>query len=256
MKVISLSILGLVSFAPLSTRAQGAPADFNAVVVDVVNHMPNGGGYSAADGSTERLIASTSIDPIGLITVHAETVAPTYCSGSTYLVFLRVLAQLQKSGALTLDHALAEKAIFHALPDGHGAWGRWNANGPGTARFFYETGLGHNTNDISKARPGDFMKIFWNDHVGKQEHGHSVIFLGREAKGGDEVIHYWSSNSPDGMGPHETTASKVHHAIFSRLDAPERMSQLNTIPEVDPYLSSLLTTDSDFAEADAKSGIN
>jgi hypothetical protein len=28
--------------------------------------------------------------------------------------------------------------------DGEGIWGRWNANGPGTARLFHEMNLGEN----------------------------------------------------------------------------------------------------------------
>ena len=60
-------------------------------------------------------------------------------------------------------------------------------NGPAV---FYEMRLGRNFSDFSQAQPGDFMKIFWSNAVGRKEHGHSVIFLGMEngQRGGERQI--------------------------------------------------------------------
>ena len=76
--------------------------------------------------------------------------------------------------------ATLEHLIIRDQRDGEGIWGRWNANGPGTARLFHELGLGSNFDNFDQAKPGDFMKIFWSRQVGKSEHGHSTIFLGME----------------------------------------------------------------------------
>ena len=84
--------------------------------------------------------------------------------------------------------------------DGEGVWGRWNANGPGTARLFHELDLGRNFTDYALARPGDFMKIFWTSEVGRAERGHSVVYIGRELVGGTERVRFWSSNKPAGYG--------------------------------------------------------
>ena len=138
--------------------------------------------------------------------------------------------------------------------DGEGIWGRWNANGPGTARLFYELGLGRNFDDFAEAERGDFMKIFWSPEVGRAEHGHSVIFLGMEKKMGLDYVRYWSSNIPFGYGEKSVLRSKIVHAIFSRLIAPEKLSDIATVPRVDPYLASLLRVRSSYEEARAKCG--
>ena len=139
--------------------------------------------------------------------------------------------------------------------DGEGIWGRWNANGPGTARLFYELGLGRNFNNFAEARPGDFMKIFWSKSVGKSESGHSVIYLGTESKPDGEYVRFWSSNVPFGYGEKSVLRTKIAYAIFSRLENPANLTRINSAPEVDSYLSSLLRKRSNFAEANRKCGI-
>src|SRR5204863_8378 len=81
-------------------------------------------------------------------------------------------------GDLHLDYATLEKLIIRDQRDGEGIWGRWNANGPGTARLFHELQLGSNFDNFDQAKPGDCMKIFWSRQVGKSEHAHSTIFVG------------------------------------------------------------------------------
>jgi hypothetical protein len=141
------------------------------------------------------------------------------------------------------------------MPDGVGIWGRWNANGPGTARLFHELGLGKNFTDWEQARPGDFMKIFWSSDVGKKERGHLVVFLGTETKDGVEHVRFWSSNKPGGYGEKSVQKSKVAAAIFSRLENPSNMQRAAAMPKKDPYLASLLTHESSLSEALQKSGV-
>jgi len=160
----------------------------------------------------------------------------------------------QASGALRLDAATIAGLPPQLQRDGQGAWGRWNANGPGTARLFYELGVGRNFTNWDEARPGDFLKIFWRDAVGSNEHGHSVIFLGTEAKDGVEFVRFWSSNQPAGFGEKSVAKSKIARALFSRLERPERFAGLAALPPVDAYLASLLERESSFAEACRLSG--
>ncbi len=87
-----------------------------------------------------------------------------------------------------------------------------------TARLFYELGLGRNFTDIREARPGDFLKVFWTDAVGQNERGHSVIYLGTEIVDGQEMVKYWSSNKPDGMGTRSVSRKKIAWMLFSRLE--------------------------------------
>src|SRR6266446_6673437 len=105
------------------------------------------------------------------------------------------------------------------------------------------------------AQPGDFMKIFWNQSVGRLESGHSVIFLGTVNHPDGEYVRFWSSNIPNGYGEKEVPRSKIANAIFSRLEAPANLTRIHEIPVVDVYLSSLLRKKSNFAEATKKCGI-
>jgi hypothetical protein len=237
-----------------------APAGFNEIILQQVRSMPAGGGY-ATNLAAHRALAA-AVTPGKAPSLRPQSAMPGYCSGATYLVFLQTLAALQKSGSLALS-AQTWKALVprlrpdgtDTLPDGEGVWGRWNANGPGTARLFFELGLGRNFTDFSEARPGDFLKIFWTDDVGKKERGHSVVFLGLETKDGVEHVRFWSSNQPDGFGEKSVPRAQIARALFSRLEHPEKISSWKSLPARDTYLAGLLKTESSFAEARKMSGL-
>lgn len=227
--------------------------DFNAVVLRQIQTMPKGGGYATTTAAHEALTASIHIDPTG-VRILAEKAYPSYCSEATYLVFLKTLGELQKTNIIQLTRPQWQ-ALFPAhMADGEGVWGRWNANGPGTARLFHELDLGKNFTSFSEARAGDFMKIFWTDAVGRSEHGHSVIYLGTETKNGAENIRFWSSNKPGGYGEKSVLKSKIARAIFSRLENPENLVRIATLPPKDDYLANLIRRESSFAEALRMSG--
>jgi hypothetical protein len=237
-----------------------ALAGFNDVVLQQIRAMPKGGGYATTLAAHAAL--ASSVDVADPVRIRPEKAMPGYCSGATYLVFLKTLQALQDNGTISLSpktwNALAPRLRpdgKDTLPDGAGIWGRWNANGPGTACLFHELGLGRNFTDFSAARPGDFLKIFWTDAVGKKESGHSVVFLGLETVGGVERVRFWSSNRPGGFGESSAPREKIVQAIFSRLEHPERISGWTELPETDAYLASLLATESSFPEAMSMSGI-
>lgn len=248
-------ILGLALFlgARELGRAQIAPTKFNDLILQQVQQMPSGGSYSASRVATIRLQTAAHFES-GKFFVLPNAASPSYCSGATYLVFMKTIEALRARGALDLDYATLESLMIRGQRDGEGIWGRWNANGPGTACLFHEMKLGPNFDDFAKAQPGDFMKIFWSPEVGRAEHGHSVIYLGMEKKSGLDYVRYWSSNIPSGYGEKTVPRSKIVHAIFSRLDAPANLSRSATMPAVDKYLAGLLSTRSTFEEAKAKCG--
>jgi hypothetical protein len=202
--------------------------------------MPAGGGYKASHDALTSLGLAISFDGHSLRT-DARVSSPTFCSAATYLVFLSVVDQLRASGKINLPPDAANALLVNYQPDGTGVWGRWNANGPGTARLFEETHLGTNFTDWQRARPGDFMKIFWNDEIGSKERGHSVIYLGKSPDTDTTpTVTYWSSQAPAGYGKVTIPRSKVHRVIFSRLDHPERIAAAAQLPESDIYLADML----------------
>jgi hypothetical protein len=251
-------ILRALIFSLLAASA--ALADFNKIILEQVRTMPSGGGYATNLNAHAALAGSVQVDDS--VRIRPELAMPAYCSGATYLVFLKTLRALQDNGTISLSRetwaALAPRLRpdgKDTLPDGESIWGRWNANGPGTARLFYQLGIGRNFTEFSAARPGDFMKVFWTDAVGKKESGHSVVFLGLENVDGVESVRFWSSNRPGGFGESSVAREKIARAIFSRLEHPGRISGWPSLTQSDPYLASLLTTESSFPEAARMSGI-
>jgi hypothetical protein len=247
-------VLALGWCASPALFAQLASGRFNGLILDQIRAMPSGGRYSASRVATIRLQSAAHFES-GIFSVVPDAASPSYCSGATYLVFIKTIEALRARGSLNLDHATLESLLIRNQRDGEGIWGRWNANGPGTARLFHEMDLGENFDDFAAAQPGDFMKIFWSPEVGRSEHGHSVIYLGMERKGGLDYVRFWSSNIPTGYGEKSVPRAKIVHAIFSRLDAPGNLSRALSAPAVDKYLASLLSSRSSYEEAKAKCGM-
>lgn len=258
LRCVRFPLLGLIMLSGGSLCAQQGtgPAPYNDLIVRLTHTMPTFGGYSAGHGATERLRGAVTVaSPLGL-NIAAEQAQPSYCSGATYLVFLKAVDVLCRQGVIQPDDRAMSALLISGQRDGEGIWGRWNANGPGTARLFYELGVGTNFTDIAQARPGDFMKIWWSTEVGRREHGHSVIYLGTEKVNGVDSVRFWSSNLGMGYGEKTVPLSKVKGTIFSRFTVPQnvlRAPQLS--PRVDPYLARLLTTDSNMQQVRDECGI-
>ncbi len=229
-------------------------ATYNSLVLDQVHKMPSGGKYSVSHVAKIKLQSAAHFESGKFFVIPTKPYV-SFCSGATYLVFIKTIEQLRDSGQLKLDYATLNQLIIRDQHDGEGVWGRWNANGPGTARLFYELGLGRNFTDFSEAQPGDFMKIFWNNNVGRRESGHSVIFLGISRHPDGEYVRFWSSNMGMGYGEKEVPRAKIANVIFSRLETPENLVRINNAPSTDSYLGSLLRKQSNFAEARQKCGI-
>jgi len=217
--------------------------------------MPDGGEYSTTPVATIALERAAHFEQ-GRFFVLPSPDSPSFCSGATYMVFLKTIEELRDEGRLELDPDTLEALVVReGQHDGEGIWGRWNANGPGTARLFAELRLGPNFADFASARPGDFMKIFWTGEVGCYEHGHSVVYLGVEMRNGEPYVRYWSSNIPAGYGEKSVPLRTIAHAIFSRLESPENLDRIKSAPPTDEYLASLLIRRSSFVEALERCGL-
>src|SRR5215467_2319837 len=235
--------------------AQGArAADLNGLILEQMRKIQSGGKYSVSHFAKIKLQSAAHFES-GKFFVIPTAPYPSFCSGATYIVFIKTIETLRDSGQLKLDFATLNQLVIRDQHDGEGIWGRWNANGPGTARLFHELGLGRNFTDFTQAQPGDFMKIFWNQNVGRSEHGHSVIFLRTTMHPDGEYVRFWSSNIGMGYGEKEVPRSKIANAIFSRLETPGNLVRINNAPATDSYLGSLLRKSSNFAEVRQMCGI-
>jgi hypothetical protein len=243
----------LLAIVGLTARISFA-GDYNNLVLEQIRQMPQGGRYSVSHFAKIRLQSSAHFES-GKFFFLPSAASPSFCSGATYLVFIRAIEALRARGQLQLDYPTLNQLIIRDQRDGEGIWGRWNANGPGTARLFHELGLGRNFDNLAQAKPGDFMKIFWSRQVGKNEHGHSTIFLGLENHTDGQYVRYWSSNIPSGYGERSVPRTKIACAIFSRLETPANLARINSAPFVDTYLASLLRTRSSIVEACNKCGL-
>lgn len=212
----------------------------NDLVLASIRAMPSGGSYSTSAAANRLLESAIGVTPSGIALAPARA-CPSYCSSATYLVFLRTLQHLIRSGGLTLDGETLAALLVRGQRDGEGVWGRWNANGPGTARLFAELNLGSNFTSFAEARPGDFMKIFWTTEIGRRERGHSVIYLGSEMLDGVEQVRFWSSNNPGGYGERTVPRSEIARVVFSRLETPANLFRIKSAPLTDRYLASLLS---------------
>jgi hypothetical protein len=226
--------------------------DPNSLILQILKTMPQGGGYSATASATRDLQSAVQVNG-GTLHVKPAAARSTYCSGATYLVFIQAIQRLIPRSQV--GTGLAEALAIKGQPDGVGVWGRWNANGPGTACLFYELRLGHNFTSFEEAKPGDFMKIFWTEAVGTREHGHSVIYVSQGSVNGVETVRFWSSNKPGGYGYKDVPRSRISHAIFSRLETPSNITGFMRLERKNSYLASLVTNESSIGEALDRSGI-
>jgi hypothetical protein len=248
-------VLSLLLCCYSVVHAQGtpfAPKDPNGLIVSLTQTMPVGGGYSASASATRDLQSAVQVQG-GRLHVDPSAAPTTYCSGATYLVFLQAIKSLVPESQF--GPGLAQALAIKGQPDGVGIWGRWNANGPGTACLFRELKLGRNFTSFDEARGGDFMKIFWNTAVGRREHGHSVIYLGRVVVNGVERVRFWSSNQPGGYGYKDVPRSRISYAIFSRLESPANIEYSVNLPVRNNYLAGLTAKESSISEALAESAV-
>lgn len=241
-------------------RAQAQQAEFNRLVLQVVNReMPRGGGYAGAPVDVARLAEHgvVWVPERRALQIHPRAAVPTFCSAACYMVLLRALQQWESSHGLRLPAAAWQALDVRAdQPDGHGAWGRANANGPGFAKLVHDLRVGVNFSDIRLAQPGDFLKIFWSGEIGAHERGHLVIYLGTERKKGGVHLRYWSANKPGGYGVKTAPLSRMHNLIFTRITTPQNFAHAHKLPATDTWLRDMQQRRFSFAEVRRSCGVH
>ena len=183
-------------------RAGCGSVDYNKMILDIIKAMPKGGGYTL------------NVNELQLPTITANSVGdgkwemrvfeghPSHCTSATYTIFAMLAATLQNGGRINLTPPELESlAIQPTMPDGkarvdgEGPFQIFNSNGAGAAALIKHTGTGISFRDdkFIYARPGDFLKLFWNENVGATERGHQVVFLDHRTVAGREMVCFWGS---------------------------------------------------------------
>ena len=201
--VLKLCVCIVTSFIAVAPQVSSA-GDYNDLILEQIRQMPVGGRYSASRMATIRLQSAAHFESGKFFILPA---GPSYCSGATYLVFMKTIEALRERGELRLDYGTLEHLMIRDQRDGEGIWGRWNANGPGTARLF-TSWVSAETSRFRTSQAGRFHEDFLVAEVGSNEHGHSVIYLGMENRPDGHYVRFWSSNIPSGYGEKSCAANE------------------------------------------------
>ena len=200
--ILAVALAGL----PLAAQADASRAcggvDYNAMILRIIKGLPAGGGYSINAATFQAPTVTANNIGGGRWEMRVYDGQPSHCASASYTVFAHLVATLHNSGTIRLSpDQLNAFRVLRTMPDGtarvdgEGPFWIFNANGAGVAAFLKHTSTGFNFRDdkLAYARPGDFLKIFWNGNVGASESGHQVIFTGRRQVAGRDMVCFWSS---------------------------------------------------------------
>ncbi len=201
--IVAAAMAGLCFIAPVRAQTADAPAcrgaDYNRMILDIIDSLPKGGGYD------REKVELPIVASLGIATRWEMLVRhgrPSHCTSATYSLFLHLATVLQSNRKLSLnDDEIRSLEAAKTMPDGthlvdgQGPFWIFNANGAGTAAFLKHTGTGISFRDdkLAYARPGDFLKLFWNNKVGASERGHQVVYTGRRIIKGRDMVCFWGS---------------------------------------------------------------
>ena len=99
-----------IAMAGLTAHVSFA-GDYNSLVLEQIKQMPQGGRYSVSHFAKIRLQSSAHFES-GKFFILPSQASPSFCSGATYLVFIRTIEALRARGQLqsrlfhvrTIDH--------------------------------------------------------------------------------------------------------------------------------------------------------
>ncbi len=230
-------------------------ADFNACILKACSDMPRGGGYAADRAAEVRLARSGVIPDRNGCSLQGcpSAASPTFCSAACYLVLLRALQYWERQEERKVFSAEVWQAlrVDERHPDGYLSWGRFNANGPGCAKWVHDLGAGISFTSPALAKPGDFLKIFFSSAAGATERGHFVVFLGIQQINSTPFIVYWSANrrtSGYGVVRIALNDKRIRFLLFTRITRPENIARAPQLPLTDPWLASMLSRTYSFRE--------
>src|SRR5438034_10749423 len=92
--------------------AQGAgAASLNSLILEQVQKMPSGGKYSVSHFAKIKLESAAHFES-GKFFVIPTAPYPSFCSGATYIVFIKTIEALRDSGQLQLDFATLNQLMI------------------------------------------------------------------------------------------------------------------------------------------------
>ncbi|MBL4937126.1 LPXTG cell wall anchor domain-containing protein [Clostridium sp. YIM B02515] len=279
--------------APTDTNQTSADQKWNDTVAQAMSLFADGGGYYTGSGHPTGFTQNTwegmdrafQIGPNDVKpTIDVSQARPSFCSSGIYMLLLKSLSIWDNGSTIsrnawvnlkpyTLNITDESGNVIPREDDGYGCWGRANANGPGLGVLVNELDAGENYYIGNKteyssaddyyaawdgAKPGDFLKIFWNSGIGCEDNnpvgdeaGHMVMFLGKykhyAADGTrDDIITWWSSNGSRtdinaGYGVQSCAISKIYRAVLTRVTSPGNFNKAASIDRfnVNKWLSDL-----------------
>src|SRR6202140_2966690 len=95
----------LVTLLFVCVAGHSAPAaDLNSLILEQMRKMPSGGKYSVSHFAKIKLQSAAHFES-GKFFVVPTAPYPSFCSGATYIVFIKTIETLRESGQLKLDFA-------------------------------------------------------------------------------------------------------------------------------------------------------
>lgn len=242
---------------PAATPQPAKAVDFSACVLRALEHMPKGGGYSVKAPASRNLSTKAVVwdEAAQKMRIDVQAAQPSFCSGACYVALLHALEIWQEATGSALPPAAWKSLAVRGQADGSGVWGRANANGPGFSKLVHDLKAGVSFTDPAAAKPGDFLKFFWNEEIGAKERGHMVVFLGSHQVEGQPHIRYWSANMPDGYSERSIPLAKMHHLIFTRITRPANFANAASLPPTDAWLRDMQKKSVAFKEVSLTCGI-
>src|SRR6059036_545496 len=92
--VKGLAALVFLAILAIASRASFA-GDYNNLILDQIKQMPQGGRYSVSHFAKIRLQSSAHFESGKFFILPS---GPSFCSGATYLVFIRTIEALRARG--------------------------------------------------------------------------------------------------------------------------------------------------------------
>src|SRR5207244_6202588 len=121
----------------ITAITQGAPAaGLNSLILEQIQKMPTGGKYSVSHFAKIKLESAAHFES-GKFFVIPTAPYPSFCSGATYIVFIKTIEALSDSGQLQLDLATINQLVIRVKHDDEGLWGHWYAIGTRKAQIIY-----------------------------------------------------------------------------------------------------------------------
>ena len=217
--------------------------------------MPIGGKYSRRSVATIRLQAAVHFES-GKLFVQPDAASPSYCSGATYLVFLKTIEALRDRGDLQLEPGDARVSHDSRTARRPGNLGPLECERPGDGAAFLRAWARAQLRRFRGSAAGRFHEDF--------------LVGGSRARGARAFCHL----SRDGEEGRDANMCVIGRAIFRWATAsvafrerrsctpffpgslrPRTFPGSSKCPALDPYLASLERVRSSYAEAKEKCGM-